>query len=149
MRFLASVNENQGFDCVQNDTFGLYGVNCKTEPHEKTFQVVLPGFKYFTSFDMNILGGKFFTCHRVVNIEPKRGKILEKRLYVSSSTPEPTMLYNYLQPKYIVRTGGWLSQARPGSLYKRSIMCSEPAAPEMPPPFWCPENQISRTEILR
>jgi hypothetical protein len=26
---------------------------------------------------------------------------------------------------------------------------SEPAAPEMPPPFWRPENRISRAEILR
>ncbi len=43
----------------------------------------------------------------------------------------------------------WLSQAQPASLYKKSIMCSEPAAPEMPAPSWCPENQISLTEILR
>ena len=45
-------------------------------------------------------------------------------------------------------TGWWLSQAQPDALYKKSIMCSEPAAPEMPPPFWRLENQISRTEIL-
>jgi hypothetical protein len=32
---------------------------------------------------------------------------------------------------------------------RRGFEGSEPAAPEMPPPFWCPENQISRTEILR
>ena len=38
---------------------------------------------------------------------------------------------------------------QPGSLCKKSIMCSEPAAPEMFPPFWSPENRISRTEILR
>jgi hypothetical protein len=43
----------------------------------------------------------------------------------------------------------WLSQAQPVSLYKKNIMCSEPAAPEMPSPFWYHENQISRTEILR
>jgi hypothetical protein len=70
--------------------------------------------------------------------------------------PHPTPQDFEALPDLSMTTGGTrsenqrrLSQAQPGSLYKKSIMCSEPAAPGMPPPFWRFENQISRTEILR
>ena len=53
------------------------------------------------------------------------------------------------ETEHVMRTDGGCPKPSRVPLYKKSIMCSEPTAPEMPPPPRCHENQISRTEILR